>query len=315
MDELKLRSAFLAKYHNSEIILGVSTRVADFHLTKEIFKKIKGQFDKEMKTTNNRKGLVRTTIIKYKCVVNLDSTGPETEEKTIIGNGTITTIPTTKIYETGYKHYLQGNNKPVSQLYTQLASNIPDWLSKITYPGYVSDWFGIKRYFTKEESHHSFQTNELFSYCHGFAVSKFVTFLEGKWGEVELPRLLQTKNVSKGDNHELLKTFHEAINPQFQNKIPDFVNLLRVIDKPAINENNVFIGRDKGVISIWFNVMEDKGIIEGCVNDSQRATIVNSKFEKYNVSASHFRTDRKRAKENYKADFKSAIAAIKAQKP
>jgi hypothetical protein len=89
------------------------------------------------------------------------------------------------------------------------------------------------------------------------------------------------------------------------------LNLLRETDKPCINEEKKYL-RNKGAFIVWFNALEYKKIFNfSFCNDIERAETLNINFEGLNISESLFRQGNKRATENYKDYFESAIAAIK----
>jgi hypothetical protein len=109
-------------------------------------------------------------------------------------------------------------------------------------------------------------------------------------------------------------TLDEIFKPEYQSKIPEFLQLLRETEKPAISDDNNYIGNDIGVVSVWYNSLESKGIVEKASNDAQIAALLKGKFIGLEMSESHLRSKRIRAKQNYKSLFDTEIAAIKTKK-
>lgn len=111
------------------------------------------------------------------------------------------------------------------------------------------------------------------------------------------------------------ETLEEIFKPEYQSKIREFIQLLRETEKPAISDDNNYIGNDIGVVSVWYNSLESKGIVEKASNDAQIAALLKGKFIGLEMSESHLRSKRIRAKQNYKSHFDTEIAAIKTKKP
>ncbi len=102
----------------------------------------------------------------------------------------------------------------------------------------------------------------------------------------------------------------------FRNKgiYEDCLQLLRDIDNPAIDEESRFISKNKGVLVVWYNALETKGIIQKVINDKQRAAILKNTFENYSVSEGQFRQKNERATEDFRSGFLTDLAAIITQK-
>lgn len=97
-------------------------------------------------------------------------------------------------------------------------------------------------------------------------------------------------------------------------KIDSCLALLKEIEKPAISDENRYIGRNKGILVVWFSVLETRGMFKnGFQNDTERAIVLNYNIKDLNVSASLFSADNVRAAE-YKEHFQHDISAIKTSK-
>lgn len=90
-----------------------------------------------------------------------------------------------------------------------------------------------------------------------------------------------------------------------------YLNILRETDKPCINDGNKYL-RNKGAFVVWFYALEYKKVFNfSFSNDIERAETLNYNFESLDISESLFRSENKRANENYKTYFENEITAIK----
>jgi len=99
------------------------------------------------------------------------------------------------------------------------------------------------------------------------------------------------------------------INPKL---IEECLELLRDNEKPSIDNDNKYIGKCKGVLVIWFNVLERKSMFNiSFSNDIKRANCLNTNFKNLNISEALFRSGNTKAKKNYQKLFETEIASIK----
>ena len=138
---------------------------------------------------------------------------------------------------------------------------------------------------------------------------------ENRKKELETPIETETKQkvlTTPQPHKEEIKTLNEL----FKNPVlyEDCLQLLRDEDKTIINNENSFIANNKGVIVVWYLLLQNRGIIEKVKNDVQRAIILNKTFSNYNVSESLFRAKNERANEEYYNHFSTELTAINAKK-
>ena len=112
-------------------------------------------------------------------------------------------------------------------------------------------------------------------------------------------------------------SFDDLFKEEYKSNIELFIQLLREIDKPCLDEgynyNNAY--KQKSVFYVWYNALVYKQIIFGDVVDRvEIARLLNGKFNGLNVSPSLYSNlNSTNATENYKDFFDSQIAAIKAK--
>ncbi len=109
----------------------------------------------------------------------------------------------------------------------------------------------------------------------------------------------------------MLPTTFEGIfsNPEL---IEQCLQLLRATDPPTISDEKRFIGRSKGVLVVWLNVLESKSMFNySFINDKERAKLLNANIQDLNISSELFRAQNVTAKRSHESYFKAEIAAIK----
>lgn len=134
----------------------------------------------------------------------------------------------------------------------------------------------------------------------------------------EIAPLIQDKTTNTQPNKEQKieapvfepKLFKDLFNkPEIIDKC---LSLLRETEPPCINEDNQFIGKNKGIFIVWFIALQHKKVFNFTfTNDVERAATLKYNFEGLNISESLFRQPNKRAKEIYQNYFNNEIAAIK----
>jgi hypothetical protein len=164
--------------------------VSEFYVTVELYNMVKRWVDEALEISENKKGLIQARIGLYSAEVDLTTHWPECQrvvrEKFKIRSEDFRKsyglglsedeneeeFSTCKVvdyifkpFETGYKHYLQGQNKIVQELYENLAVNAKT----------DADKYSLKH----------FQLDQLFNYCNGYARAKFVTYLTECLNEIE----------------------------------------------------------------------------------------------------------------------------------
>ncbi len=139
----------------------------------------------------------------------------------------------------------------------------------------------------------------------------FYEYLKVILKEFETPIETETKLKAPTPKEEV-RTLKELF--KYPAMYEDYLKLLRDEDKPIINNENCFIGKNKSVIIVWYVLLEIRGIIEKVKNDVQRAIILNKTFSNYNVSESLFRAKNVRANEEYYNHFSTELTAINGKK-
>jgi hypothetical protein len=89
------------------------------------------------------------------------------------------------------------------------------------------------------------------------------------------------------------------------------IQLLRETDPPTINEGYQFIGKNKGIMKVWYDALKYKGLLKAPFQSDQIIVqLLMKKFEGLTIDASLLRKPNLRAMD-YKADFESELFHIK----
>ncbi len=144
------------------------------------------------------------------------------------------------------------------------------------------------------------------------------SFLDKKESVFQSTFLQDTKQrqITTVKSIDQYNNLDDLFKDEFKQKFENFIQLLRETDPPCIDENCNYdiMHKSKAVIVIWYKALEYKGVVERLSDSKEIAKLLNKKFIGLNISDSMIRAKNINAKIDHETDFRTSIAAIKAQK-
>lgn len=117
--------------------------------------------------------------------------------------------------------------------------------------------------------------------------------------------------IQNRTKQETPKTFEELFyNPDL---VTPYIDILKELDPPLIDENYNFIGKLKGIICVWIDELQRQGIVKGNYPKERKlfASLIPTRINRFSIDESMFGKYQTKAENNYRTDIKTKVSKIK----
>jgi hypothetical protein len=96
-----------------------------------------------------------------------------------------------------------------------------------------------------------------------------------------------------------------------EDAVSSFVDVLRQIESPAVDDEGNYIGKNKGVICVWIDELQRQGIVKRYSDRTIYPSLIPQRISGLKIDESMFGKHHKKAENLYRTDIKALVSNVK----